>query len=896
MISHHQRHRFRPASAMNTSDFQLDFFGSIERHAKEMPDGTALRSVLSSGAEDCSWRRFADEVRGIGRHLVECGITPGDRVALLMENHPRWGIAFVAIQSAGGVVVPLDTLSPAAPLASVAAHSESKFLIASERFAEASREILRDAPNVSGLLIAGDAAWQNAARAPTGVLPLVPRGIDDPLAILYTGGTTGKPKGVLLSHRNLYRSIDDMLQVFPLSPQDRVLSVLPLFHIMPLLANLLAPLYTGARVTYLNQLDSQSLMRTFVEEKITAFLCVPQFYYQIRRRILEEIDRQPALKRRLFPLLLHLCGFFRRRFGLQLGRRLFAPVHAKFGGALRAFGVGGAYFNPEAARFFADLGFGFFQAYGLTECSGLATVTPLTPNGGSFCGRAVAHSEVRIHNPDPAGIGEVLVRGENVMQGYWRDEDATAAVVQDGWLHTGDLGTLAAEGTLRITGRAKEVIVLSSGKNVFPEEVEEFFQNNSSLIQEMCLVGLEGPDGATLHCVVVAGKADPGRSLRGEIEALSRRLAPYKRPASVQIVTEPLPRTTTRKLQRFKVREMAAAAASKAAEIDVTEPEGTVEREVIAIIRRIRRESGPIGLSMNLELDLGLDSLEKVELLANVEGAFRIQIPDVQAAQIFSVGDLVEAVNAASPQPHRLHGEPVSEWRDWQNIVGEPLSSQEHALADVYLRPRLLPELFWFAITRAFSFAARIFLRLRVKRPAAFLRGPFVLCPNHLSYLDDPLVVAALPFAVFRRIFFLGSSKYFRNPALGWLARMCRVVPVDADVNLLKALRMAKAGLERGMVACIFPEGTRSFDGRLQPLRQGTAILATVLGVPVVPMGISGTFEVLPRDRGFQGFYPVAVSAGDPVVPEENETASSFNIRLSQALERAVRAARQLRP
>lgn len=885
---------------MNTIDFHLDFFGAIERHAREMPDGTALRSILSSGAEDYSWRRFADEVRGIGRHLADCGIVAGDRVALLMENHPRWGIAFMAIQSAGGIVVPLDTLSPVTSLASVVAHSESKFLIASARFSDATREILRDAPNVSGLLIAGEPAWENAVSTQTGVLPLVHRKIDDPLAILYTGGTTGKPKGVLLSQRNLYRSIDDMLQVFPLSPQDRVLSVLPLFHIMPLLANLLAPLYTGARVTYLNQLDSQSLLRTFVDEKITAFLCVPQFYYQIRRRILEEIDRQPALKRRLFQPLLHLSGFFRRRFGLVLGRRLFAPVHAKFGGALRAFGVGGAYFNPEAARFFADLGFGFFQAYGLTECSGLATVTPLTPNGGLFCGRAVAHSEVRIANPDPAGVGEVLVRGENIMQGYWRDQEATASVVKDGWLHTGDLGTLAPDGTLRITGRAKEVIVLSSGKNVFPEEVEEFFQNNSSLIQEMCLVGLEGADGASLHCVVVADRsqrpsgdlaADLERSLRGEIEALSRRLAPYKRPASVQIVTEALPRTTTRKLQRFKVLEIAVTAATKAREIEVVEPEGTVESEVIAIVRRIRRDAGPIGLSMNLDLDLGLDSLEKVELLANVERAFRIQVPDLKAAQIFSVGDLVDAVNSASPQVQSS----VSEWKDWQSIVAEPLNSQEHALADHYLRPRLLPELFWFALTRAFSFAARIFLRLRVKRPAAFLRGPFLLCPNHLSYLDDPLVVGALPFAVFRRIFFLGSSKYFRNPALAWLARTCRVVPVDADVNLLKALRMAKAGLERGMVACIFPEGTRSFDGNLQILRPGTAILATALGVPVVPMGISGTFEVLPRDRGFQGLHPVAVSTGDPVVPDGNETASAFNMRLSQALDREVRRARELR-
>ncbi len=859
-----------------------------------MPDATALRIVLPSGAEDYSWRRFVEEVRGIAQYLADCGIGPGDRVALLMENHPRWGIAFAAIQSAGGIVVPMDTLSPASSLASVAAHSEAKYLIASDRFREPSRDIL------PAVLIAGDPEWNNAVRAPTGALPLVPRSIDDPLAILYTGGTTGKPKGVLLSHRNLYRSIDDMLQVFPLSDQDRVLSVLPLFHIMPLLANLLAPLYMGSRVTYLNQLDPQSLMRTFVDEKITAFLCVPQFYYQIRRRILEEVDRQSAVKRRLFRVLLGASGFFRRRFGVSLGRRLFAPVHAKFGGSLRAFGVGGAFFNPEVARFFADLGFGLFQAYGLTECSGLATVTPLGPGGGLSCGRAVAHCEVRIHNPDAAGIGEILVRGENVMQGYWRDPAATSAVLRDGSLHTGDLGVLAADGTLRLTGRAKEIIVLSSGKNVFPEEVEEFFQNRSTIIQEICLVGLEGPDGATLHCVVVPEmdayrrqrSEPPERGMRAEIESLSRLLAPYKRPTSVQVVSGPLPRTTTRKLQRFKVQEMAAEAASSTLEIPAPEPEGLVAREVIALIRRMRANSAPISLSMNLELDLGFDSLQRVELIANVENAFGASITEEQLACIFTVGDLVDAVNAGSPQAQSS----TSDWRDWDSIVREPLNTREEALAHQFLRRRWFPELFWFTVTRVFRFAARILLRFRIERPAVFPEGALLVCPNHLSYLDDPLFASVLPFHVFRRMFFLGSSKYFRNPALAWLARTCRVVPVDADVNLLKALRMAKAGLERGMVACIFPEGTRSFDGSLQPLRQGTAILATALGVPVVPMGISGTFEVLPRDRGFQGLHPVAVSAGDPVVPLINETASSFNVRLAQALERAVRAARQLRP
>jgi long-chain acyl-CoA synthetase len=884
--------------------FTFDFFGRLEQRAQSSPDDAALLSVSSAGRDVYSWRRFVGETRGLSSSLIGWGVQPGDRIAILMENHPRWGVAFAAIQSAGGIAVPLDTLSPAASLASVVTHSQARFLIASPGFEAIAREIAAEFPGIEKTF-ATDAEWRwLSAHSSDRPLPHVARSIDEDLAILYTGGTTGKPKGVLLSQRGLYRSITDMLEVFPISPSDRILSVLPLFHIMPLLANLLAPLYTGAQVIFLAQLDAQQVASAFTGEGVTAFLCVPQFYYQMQRRILDEVGRQPRIKQWLFRRILRLSGFLRRSFGIRIGKRAFAPVHARFGKQLRAFGVGGAGFNPKTAEFFADLGFDLFQAYGLTECSGLATATPLDRDGGLTCGPRVAHTEVRILNPDADGIGEVLVRGENVMKGYWRDPEATAAAVREGWLHTGDLGFLTRVGVLRLTGRAKEVIVLSSGKNIFPEEIEEFFLANCALILEICIVGVEGAAGAMLHCLIVPDmekfrdrqSSFAERGIRAEIETLARRLPAYKRPSVLHVLSEPLPRTTTRKLQRFKAADLARSAsqprAAAARPVPHAPSEDPVEREIVALIRRIRPAAGPMDAASSLELDIHLDSLERVELIANIERTFRIAIPEQQAATLFTVGDLAGAVKSGA-QP--ATGQSAAEWRDWNSFLLAPFTAEETQFAADYLRPRPLAELFWFSATRVFRLFAVVLLRLRIEAPRDYPAGGFLVCANHASYLDDVLVPSVLPFSVFRRTFFLGASKYFRNPLLAWLGRRLRVIPVDTDAHLLHALRMGRAGIENGMALCVFPEGTRSFDGELQKLMKGPAVLAEALRVPVVAMGISGTHDVMPRAAGFGGLHPVRVSAGAPITPEDSESPEAFNERLRDDIALHIQEAAGLR-
>ncbi|HXJ39590.1 MAG TPA: AMP-binding protein, partial [Bryobacteraceae bacterium] len=278
---------------MPETELRFDFFDALNNHAGSRPDEIALAVTGPEGNASLSWSKLTAEIRGVSLYLQEMGIVPGDRVAILMENQPRWGVAFAAVQSAGAIAVPLDTISGIAAAIAVCRHADTQFLLASPQLSSVACEVQAEVCTITGT-ITTEAEWSLAASGGSSdtALPLVRRTLEDPLAILYTGGTTGKPKGVLLTQRNLYRSITDMLRVFPLSPADRILSVLPLFHVMPLLSNLLAPLFTGAQVLFLNQLDPQSLMNAFASQGITAFLCVPQFYYQMERRILGEVSRQ----------------------------------------------------------------------------------------------------------------------------------------------------------------------------------------------------------------------------------------------------------------------------------------------------------------------------------------------------------------------------------------------------------------------------------------------------------------------------------------------------------------------------------------------------------------------------------------------------------------------------
>jgi long-chain acyl-CoA synthetase len=906
-----------------------DIFEQMRGHLAERPEDVLFRYVRENDRETYSYRRVAEDVGKTVDFLLQKGIEPGDRIALLLENHPIWGIAFLAVQSAGAIAVPLDTSHSPEALARLIDHADCRLLVSSTAFAGKIDEVnhylgapLQVAMRGGGAT-AGSFSWDAVLAGPlTGelTLPKVERQLDDPVAILYTSGTTGDPKGVVLTGRNLYGNISKALSLVPTSPEDHLLSILPLYHVLTLAINFLLPVYRGFRLTFLDTLDPQKVMRAFAEERVTVFVCVPQFYYALMRRVETEVARQGLLRRVAYQSLLQLSALFRRRFGMNAGKWVFRSIHSRFGHHLRLFGVGGARFDASVERRLRNLGFQIIQAYGMTETAALITVTPVEGNEEGSVGRVLPGTEVRV-DPDESGSGEVLVRGSNVMAGYWRNADSTASALQNGWLHTGDSGYLSSTGFLYLTGRRQDVIVLSSGKNIYPEEIEQHYQLRCPEIKEICVLGREDQTSAErevkLHGVVIPDLevlksrrvVNIADSVRFAVETASQALPSHQRVKSFEVRLAPLPRTTTRKVKRFEVeqelRERAVQEGKAAPPTALERPARTgtaetVEARVFSLISEQKRVS-TVRPEMNLELDLGFDSLERIELLSNIQDAFRCEVSDEEATEIFTVEDLVRVVadtRASGPIKETRVASPDFEVQlSWRELLKRPLRADDAEKVREVLSRKPAFEIFLSSMARLAWFPSKLLFRFRVSgRGNLPQNGPFLICPNHLSYMDPVFLVIALPGRIIRQLFFLGYTEVFKAGIMKFLGRKLKVVPVDPDRQLRQALRLAAEGLYRGLVLSVFPEGERSIDGELKPFRRGPAILAVELELPVVPVAIGGTHEVWPRNSNRIRLRPVSIAFGEPIRPVAGELHEEFAERLFRAVRELQSASLRARP
>ena len=499
-----------------------------------------------------------------------------------------------------------------------------------------------------------------------------PAAANDLASLLYTSGTTADPKGVMLTHANFLGEVEAVFNWVDLGPADALLGVLPMFHVLAQMANLLLPLVKGSRVVYLETLNTTELLRALRERNITAFAVVPQFFYLIHERIFQEIEKRGRSRRKCsgpWWRSIARCA----RWGSTPGPLLFSKVHETLGEKMRYLVTGGSRFDPADREGFSR--------------SRHRRAAGLRPDGNhrgrvrQFAGRQRDRFGGQGHErsggedcrPAAAGddgpaAGEIALRGAVVMKGYWNRPDATAAVLRDGWFYTGDLGYFDADGNLFLTGRKKEVIVLSNGKNIYPEEIEAHYLK-SPYIKEMAVMGLEGKPGEggdRLHAVIVPNFdvlrqkkiVNAKEVIRFDIESLSQQIASTKRIGSYEIWQEDLPRTTTRKIKRFEVEKRVKANQARQADDDSELPaERPLTADEIAwldqpdvqralkIVREAARTPPPtLRPTLNLELDLGLDSMQRVELLSQIEEQLGGNVEESQLAEIYTVRDLVDAV------------------------------------------------------------------------------------------------------------------------------------------------------------------------------------------------------------------------------------------------------------
>ena len=798
------------------------------------------------GAERYSYAELDALAAGAAAFLTRAGVVAGDRCAILAENSARWCAAYLGILRLGAIAVPFDTSYKPAQVATLLADAGAKILFTSPRYEVVGREAAT--PDVPVVLLD---AFGPRIHDPGLRIPACPAASSDPAVILYTSGTTADPKGVVLTHANLLAEKDGAFATVAVDERDAVLGVLPLFHALAQMANLLLPFSVGAHVVFLDTLNTRELLRALDEEGVTIFVCVPQFFYLIHQRVMSEVRARGGAARTLFRMLLRVNRALRSA-GMNAGHWLFARVHRTLGRRMRLLITGGSKFDEAIGSDLYDLGLTILQAYGLTETSGAATITrpgePIHTVGAPF---PDVHIRTLPANDDLDG--EILIRGPIVMQGYWNRPEATAAVLRDGWLHTGDLGRLDAKGRLTITGRSKEIIVLSSGKNIYPEEIEAHYRQ-SPFIKEMCVIGaasLGEPSAERLHAIVVPDVdvlrekkiVNTSELIRFELEGLSVSLPAHKRVLGFDVSMEPLARTTTGKLKRHEVlkrwrgragRDAAAGDSVRDRNDEAIEPH--VAR-VIEMVRRVVRPGVAVRADSNLELDLGLDSMERVELLALLEQRFAMRAPEEVMQSAFLVRDLAEAFRHAADQGDRSE-------LAWATLLESVEPGSE-------LRPLTQRR----SVAAALLFAAtRVLVRLLMRPRATGLEhlprsGPYIISPNHQSYLDPFALVGVLPFHVFRDLFFVGAAEYFETPLTAWLARQVNIVPVDPDANLVPAMQAGAFGLRQGKVLVLFPEGERSIDGSVKKFKKGAAILSQHLGVPIVPVAIDGVFAIWGRNR-----------------------------------------------
>jgi long-chain acyl-CoA synthetase len=508
--------------------------------------------------------------------------------------------------------------------------------------------------------------------------------------------------------------------------------------------------------------------------------------------------------------------------------------------------------------------------------------------------------EGKIVDPQPAedgapAQGEIAIRGAIVMKGYWNRPDATAEVLKDGWLYTGDLGHFDAGGNLFITGRKKEVIVLSNGKNIYPEEIEAYYLK-SPYIKEIGVMALESeagnPSSDRLHAVVVPDFdllkerkiVNAKEVIRFDIESISAKLPSTKRIGSYEIWQEPLPRTTTRKLKRFELEKKVHANREKGRqEADIgsqpalsAEDQQWLERPEVQQTLKIIREAAKtppatIRPSDNLELDLGLDSMQRIELLVGLEQELGGDLEESSLTEIYSVRELVDAVLASAAEGKTLTRS-QQEPGGWKAILQEePTDPEVLALT----RPRPLEERFWYVLSRLLQILAYDRFHLRVigleKLPVL---GPYIISSNHQSFLDPVILGAVLPWPTFRNVFSVGTSEIFGSGFMRRLARWLRVIVVDPDANLVPAMRAGAFGLRRGRILILYPEGERSIDGTPKTFKKGAAILSIHLQAPIVPVAIEGFHDAWPRGKPFQKFAPLKIKFGNPISPSPESQAS----------------------
>ena len=806
------------------------------------------KTAITYGEQKIS---YADVIKYVNFYSNLLDIEKGDRSALMMENRPESIFSFFSIWAKKGIAISLDAGYTMDQLAYVLGDSEPKYLFVSnktKKVAEEANSKLNNAVkiiNVDEIELPADykikqAEFSNDSNQDIAVL-------------VYTSGTTGNPKGVMITYENIETNMAGVRAVDLVNENDVILAMLPYHHIMPLCFTLILPMYMGVPIVLLTEISSATLLKTMQENRVTVILGVPRVWEMLDKAIMTKIN-QSSVAKFMFKLA-------SKTNSMSIRKMLFSKVHKQFGGHIRLMVSGGAKIDKSILEDFRTMGFRAIQGYGMTETAPIITFNVPGRERSDSAGEVIPDVEVKI-----ADDGEILVKGKNVMKGYYKNETATKeAFDAEGWFHTGDLGRMEGK-YLIIIGRKKEMIVLANGKNIDPNDIEAEIMKNTDLIKEIAvteynaqLLAIIYPDFEKLQVQQIVNIKD---AIKWEVIDKYNVTAPnYKKIHDIKIIKQELPKTRLGKIRRFMLKDLL--------EDKVQTPEKKVEKKAVEVPSEIRekydiinkyiteRYNKDIDLDSHIELDLGFDSLDIVEFMNFLNSTFEIEIVEQDFVDHKTISDIIKLVEEKSGLTAEKIVEKVDKNENLKKII--------EGDSDVKLPPSAkYAKILKFLFSPLFKF----YFKYKYSGKENLGEGAGIIVGNHQSYLDAFMLNNAFTYKELSNNYYIATALHFKSNTMKYLAGNGNIILVDANRNLKNTLQAASKVLKSGKKLLIFPEGARTRDGQLQEFKKTFAILAQELNVPIYPFVLKGAYEAFPYNKKFPKRHDISVQFLEKIDPQ----------------------------
>ena len=759
---------------------------------------------------------------------------------ILMENRPEWIYTYFALWDRKAVPIALDSTSNGKEILYVLEDSGPKFIICSDETEKNVKEAvsLYDKGQVTIINVDSHSIDENKMEIiKKGDFELENPEGDSIATMLYTSGTTGFPKGVMLTFNNLSSELEGLEKKNLLEPSDQILALLPFHHVLPLTATVLIILKYQASIVFVKKIASKEILEALDKNNVTALVGVPRVFKLFYDGIKQQIDSK-FITRTIYKLMTKIKSF-------KIRRKVFVKVHEKFGGELTFIVSGGAKLDPEIGEFYETLGIYVQEGYGLTETSPVIAVNTREGRKIGTVGKKLDNIEAKIVDE------ELWVKGPIVMKGYYNKPEKTAEVItEDGWFKTGDLASIDDEGYITIRGRRNSMIVLSNGKNIDPEKLEnKVIEKSKRLIKELGvfghndkLVAIIVPD--LLECRK-QGITNIKAYIKNIVEDYNLTVHNYEKILDYKLYEEELPKTRVGKLRRFMLPELYLKTNVKKKKVE--EPDNEVYRLLKDYIKKLKGiEAQP---EENLELEIGMDSLDIVEFFAYVENSFGIQLDEEKFAEISNLKSLSEYINEKAT---KIESGEV----DWKKIIeAAPPVEEKNRWATRVLRP-------------LFDLTIKLYFRLKRVNRDKLSDKPQIFVSNHQSFIDSLVLGSLLPAGILYNTIFLAIDWYFKKGILKLLVSHGNVVLIDINKNIKKSVEEIAGNVKAGKNVLIFPEGARTKDGKVAEFKKVFAIIAKELDVDVQCLGIKGAFEAYSRYMKFPKPKKIEVAVLEKFKPE----------------------------